>query len=109
MRDRAGSARRRLGRDFNRSLFPPSPDPIWRGSRWEAVPVVVGFFVLAVILQLFRVGPSEATSTVWAEDGPFFLAGAVNEGFFDTLTQTYAGYLKDLRPGDEHVELDGKE
>lgn len=93
MRDRAGSARRRLERDLNRSLFPPSPESTWKGNRWETALVVVGFLVLAVVLQLFRVGPSEATSTVWAEDGPFFLAGAVNEGFFDMLTSTYAGYL----------------
>jgi hypothetical protein len=60
---------------------------------WEGALVVVSFLALAIVLQLFRIGPTEATTSVWAEDGPFFLGNALSYGFFDALGQTYAGYL----------------
>lgn len=92
MRDREASWTR-LRRDLDRSLFPPSPAPHRRTSAWEAALGAAGFLVLAVVLQLFRLGPTDAVNTVWAEDGPFFLAQAADGGFPDNLTTTYAGYL----------------
>jgi hypothetical protein len=93
VRDRAASASRRLRQGLDQSLFPPSPAPQARVRWWEGTLVVVSFLALAIALQLFRIGPTEATTTVWAEDGPFFLSSALSHGFFDSLGQTYAGYL----------------
>jgi hypothetical protein len=93
VRDRAASASRRLRQGLDRSLFPPSPAPPARVRWWEGALVIVSFLALATVLQLFRIGPTEATTSVWAEDGPFFLSNALSHGFFDSLSQTYAGYL----------------
>jgi hypothetical protein len=60
---------------------------------WEGIAVVAAFFLLASALQLFRVGPSESLHTLWAEDGPIFLHGALTKGFFGDITSTYAEYL----------------
>src|SRR6185437_5778609 len=57
------------------------------------VAVLVSFLALAAALQLFRIGPSSALSSLWAEDGPVFLGTALTHGFLDAMTTTQAGYL----------------
>jgi hypothetical protein len=55
--------------------------------------VVVAFLVIATLLQLLRVGPGDAIHSLWAEDGPIFFAGAIHNGFFANVFETYSGYL----------------
>lgn len=86
-------AMRRLRESLNRSLFRPAAPGGWNPSGWEAGCVLLAFLVLATALQLLRIGPHVAFDSVWAEDGPVFLQGAMTEGFLDSLTTTYAGYL----------------
>lgn len=75
------------------NLFPLQPRQPLRLERIEAAGLLVAVFALAVILQLLRVGPTEALDSLWAEDGQIFLQGAINGGFLHSLFQTYAGYL----------------
>lgn len=89
----AGGIVRRLREGLDRSVFLPSPPDTVRFRGWEGALVLVCFLVLAVVLQLFRVGPSSALSSLWAEDGPVFLGGALGHGFFTAVTMTYAEYL----------------
>jgi hypothetical protein len=44
-------------------------------------------------LQLCRIGPGIALNSLWAEDGPIFLQGAIQHGAWTDLWSTYAGYL----------------
>lgn len=89
----ADEALSRFRNSLERSLFPPAPTERLRFRGWEGVLVLVSFLTLATVLQLFRLGPSEALNTLWAEDGPVFLQGALSHGFFDAVTSTYAEYL----------------
>ncbi|HEV2791656.1 MAG TPA: hypothetical protein VGV69_10195, partial [Solirubrobacterales bacterium] len=82
----------RLRGDLDRSLFRPSEDRR-RFGRGEGAVLLVAFLALATVLQLFRVGPGEALDSLWAEDGPIFLADAQDRGFLDALVSPYAGYL----------------
>ena len=55
--------------------------------------VLVSFLALASVAQLFRLGPSSALNSLWAEDGAIFLGGAMSHNFFDALTMTHGEYL----------------
>jgi hypothetical protein len=93
MRGRAGQVIGRLREELNRSIFLPSPPDAVRFGRWEGGIALVSFLALAVVLQLLRVGPSTALSSLWAEDGPVFLGGAMTHGFFTAVTIPHAEYL----------------
>jgi hypothetical protein len=84
---------RRLRASLQRSLFVPYPEDEWRPRGWEAWLVVVAFLVLASALQLFRMGPTATLESIWAEDGPIFLGGAIVHGPLDLLATPYNGYL----------------
>jgi hypothetical protein len=81
--------RRRLGS----SLFPEATAPGPALGRSEAAVVIASLLVLAVILQLLRIGWSSSLNSLWAEDGPIFVQGALTGGFFHNLGHEYAGYL----------------
>ncbi len=83
----------RLRNDLDRSLFRPAPADSLRFHGWEGALVVVCFIALAIALQLLRVGPEDSIKGLFAEDGPVYLNGALDKGFLDSLTSTYAEYL----------------
>jgi hypothetical protein len=88
-RGKLAAARRHL----DRHLFPDSP-PRSSGLRgWEAAGLALGLFALAVVVEISRIGWSASLESLWAEDGPIFLQGAVTHSFFDAVTTEYAGYL----------------
>jgi hypothetical protein len=74
-------------------LFLAAPRRERRLGRGEAAVLLLALLVLAVVLQMLRMGPSEALDSLWAEDGQIFLQGGISNGFASTLTDTYAGYL----------------
>lgn len=78
---------------LNKYLFadPPSAQAMLRQG--ERLVVMLALLALAVILQLFRIGPWTALNSLWAEDGPIFLQGAISQGFMHDVFSTYAGYL----------------
>jgi hypothetical protein len=83
------SVRRRL----DETLFqdPPASDPAARGaSRWL---LIGALFVLAILLQMLRVGWSISLHSLWAEDGAIYFSGAVHNGVGGSLFDTYATYL----------------
>jgi len=82
-----------LRRHLNQSFFKVAPEaPPWRGRGAVGI-VVAGLFLVAMALQLFRIGPGIALNSIWAEDGPIFLQGAIQHSFWSDLWATYAGYL----------------
>ncbi len=84
----------RSGREhLNRTLFKAAPQAAVRRPGWEGAVLLAGFLLLAVILQPLRIGPGIALDSLWAEDGPIFLQGAIEHGFWTDLWTTYAGYL----------------
>lgn len=93
MRSRAASALGRWRDELDRSLFLPDAPGTFRFGGREGAIVLVAFLALVGALQLFRAGPTETLSSLWAEDGPVFLGGALWHGFFDNVTTTYAEYL----------------
>ncbi|MGN6816933.1 MAG: hypothetical protein ACTHK3_12760 [Solirubrobacterales bacterium] len=93
MRGRAVTLTRRLRDDLDRSLFLPSPPDGFRFRGWEGAFVLVALLVLLSVIQLLRAGPSGSLHGLWAEDGPIYLNGALNHGFFDNVTTPYAEYL----------------
>jgi hypothetical protein len=82
-----------LRRHLNRSLFTDGPDPTAGLDRVSVTIVVVAFLVIATVLQLLRIGPGNAIHSLWAEDGPIFFSGALHNGFFSNVFETYSGYL----------------
>jgi hypothetical protein len=68
----------------------PSKSTFGRG---EAAVVALGLLALAVVLQVFRVGPSLSLNAFWAEDGTVFFQGALFESLPHAVSATYAGYL----------------
>ncbi len=93
MRDRAGSIVRRCRDQLNESVFLPSPPETLRFKGLEGGLVLACFLAAAVILQLFRIGPSSALNSLWAEDGPVFLGEALSHGFFAAVAKPHAEYL----------------
>jgi len=85
-----------LRRRLNATLFedPPPPDPAAQGAAgWERAQLLAAFLALGTVLALLRLGFSDSLNTVWAEDGPIYLQGALTEGFWHAIFQPYAGYL----------------
>jgi hypothetical protein len=82
-----------LRRHLDRAVFTDGPDPTGGLDRLSLTIVVVAFLVMATILQMLRVGAGDAVHSLWAEDGAIFLSGALHNGFFSNLFETYAGYL----------------
>jgi hypothetical protein len=62
-------------------------------TRAQFAAVAAGLLVIAVVLQLARIGWTGSLDALWAEDGPVFLGGAIENGFLDAITTEYAGYL----------------
>ena len=91
--DRGRTFIERLREDLDRSLFRPTPADSTGFSRWEGGLILVSVLALASVMQLFRLGPSSALNSLWAEDGMVFLGGAMTHGFFDAVTMTHGEYL----------------
>jgi hypothetical protein len=83
----------RLVRGLRGDLFAAAPEAPPRFGRGRAALIGIGLLVLAVALQLLRVGPSSAFDSLWAEDGQIYLQGAIGGGFVHELGANYAGYL----------------
>ncbi|HEY2480203.1 MAG TPA: hypothetical protein VGI17_15930 [Solirubrobacterales bacterium] len=81
-----------LRRRVDQGLFPRAEGAGWRLSRGEAGALLVAFLLFATVLCLLRLG-TLAYTTVWAEDGPVYLQGALGQGFTHSLFTPYAGYL----------------
>lgn len=86
---RLGAARTSL----RNSLFAPGEIEDWRLSRVEASIVLVSLLALAIVLALLRIGWTSALETIWAEDGPIYLQGALTLDFWHAVFEPYAGYL----------------
>jgi hypothetical protein len=84
---------RALRAHLNQHLFLAAPEPAGRSGRGRGVLLAVALLALAVVLQLFRVGPHNALESLWAEDGPIYLQKALSAGFWHAVTSTYATYL----------------
>jgi len=83
-----------LSRATLRETLFPSPLPSSRTlPRWEAGLLVTSLLAVGTILALLRLGWSAPLKTIWAEDGPIYLQGALTQGFFDAIFTPYAGYL----------------
>lgn len=93
MQRAASEAIRRLRGHLDRTLFKSAPDGGSGLSTRELAVLAVGFLALATVLQLFRAGPDNALDSLWAEDGPVFLQGAIEHDFWTDVWTTYAGYL----------------
>jgi hypothetical protein len=82
-----------LRRRLDETLFqdPPPPDPAAQGApRWL---LIGSLFVLAILLQMLRVGWSSSLHSLWAEDGAVYFSGAVHSSVGGSLLDTYATYL----------------
>lgn len=87
-----GALRARL----DESLFLAEPRAVAAahdGGRGKEAALVAACFVLGILLQLVRPGWSSSLDSLWAEDGPIFLQGALTQGFADAVFTPYAGYL----------------
>ncbi len=93
MQSRVGNSIKGLRAHLERSLFLAAPRRPGTLGRGEAATVLLAFLVLAIVLQMLRMGPSEALDSLWAEDGQIFLQGGLSGGFPAALFDTYAGYL----------------
>jgi len=78
---------------LGRTLFLDAPQAPSRAGRIELGVLIASLLVLAVVLQLLRIGMSASLDSLWAEDGPIFLQAALFESFWDAVTSPYAGYL----------------
>jgi hypothetical protein len=92
MRSRPGKLER-LREVLDESVFLPSAPGTVSFRGWEGVILLLAFLTLAAVSQLFRVGPSTALNSLWAEDGPVFLGGALTQDFFTAVATSYAEYL----------------
>lgn len=78
---------------LDETLFRDPPPAPPADQRRPALLVIAGLFVLAILLQMLRVGWSASLHSLWAEDGAVYLSGAVHNGFGGSLFDTYATYL----------------
>jgi hypothetical protein len=92
MPSRVGHALLALRAHLDRSLFKQGQSES-RFGRGEAVLIVVAFLALATVAQLFRLGPTIALDSLWAEDGPVFLQEALTQSFWHAVSAEYSGYL----------------
>src|SRR5881398_3679254 len=88
-RGKLAAARRHL----DTYLFPDSPPPSTRLRARETAGLALALFALAVVVEIARIGWSASLDSLWAEDGPIFLQGAMTHSFFGAVTAEYAGYL----------------
>jgi hypothetical protein len=93
MLGQAGTLIKRLRAELDRSIFRAATPQKLKLNGWEAAVVLVAFLVLASVAQLFRIGPSTALNSLWAEDGAVFLGWATSHNFFDAVTMTHGEYL----------------
>ena len=93
MQSRMGNAIGGLRARLQRQVFLAAPRRESRFGRGEAAVLLLALFALAIVLQLLRMGPSEALDSLWAEDGQIFLQDGITRDFPSTLFDTYAGYL----------------
>jgi hypothetical protein len=88
-----GTLIKRLRDELDRSLFKPAPPETMRFGGWEGVVILMAFLALATVTQLFRLGPSSALNSLWAEDGPVFLGEAMTHDLLHAVTVTHGEYL----------------
>ena len=88
---------------LDETLFRDSPAPTPRAQRPAEWAVIAGLFVLAVLLQMLRVGWSASLHSLWAEDGAVYLSGAVHNGFGGSLFDTYANSIEQTWGGARQV------
>lgn len=88
----APSKLRRLRALLDQHLFPAAPPSQGRLSRWELALVIAGLLVLAVVLELVRVGWQGSLQSLWAEDGPIFLQEAFSQDLGEGLFNPYSNY-----------------
>ncbi len=62
-------------------------------GRGEAALLVTALLVLAVVLQLARIGWTGSLNSLWAEDGAVFLPQALTRSFGHAVSSEYSGYL----------------
>ena len=93
MPGKAGTFVSRLREDLDRSVFLPSPAGTTKLRDWEGCLVLVAFLALASVLQIFRIGPSSALNSLWAEDGLVFLRGAMTDTFLGAVGSPHGEYL----------------
>jgi hypothetical protein len=89
LRGKLAAARRHL----DRNLFPGAPPRSSGLGGWEGAGLALALVALAVVVEISRIGWSASLESLWAEDGPIFLQGAVTHSFLDAVTTEYAGYL----------------
>jgi len=89
----AGTFVKRLREALDRSLFKAAPADAVRFGDWRGAAIFVAFLTLATVMQLLRLGPSNAFNSLWAEDGPVFLGEAMAHDFFHVATITHGEYL----------------
>jgi len=82
-----------LRSELRETLFPEAPPYERTAPRWETAGLVVALLALGTILALLRLGFSDSLNTIWAEDGPIYLQGALTQGFWEAIFSPYAGYL----------------
>lgn len=68
------------------------PEPTATGGRGRRV-MPAALVVAVTLLSLGRQTGTPAWASLWAEDGPVFLAPAATDAFWSTVTTPYAGYL----------------
>jgi len=78
---------------LDETLFRDPPPATPAAQRKPELMVIAGLFVLAILLQMLRVGWSVSLHSLWAEDGAVYVSGAVHNGFGGSLFDTYATYL----------------
>jgi hypothetical protein len=93
MLDKTGTVIKRLREALDRSLFRSAPPGTVRLGSWKGVAALTAFLALAVVMQLLRVGPSNALNSLWAEDGPVFLGEAMSHDFVHAVNITHGEYL----------------
>jgi len=79
--------------NLGEALFPQPAPPARQVPRWEAAALIVALLALGTVLVLLRLGWSTSLNTIWSEDGPIYLEGALTNGFWDAIFTPYAGYL----------------
>jgi hypothetical protein len=89
LRARAAAGRRLL----DRYLFPESSAEDPKPAGWEKAVLMTALPVLAIVLQLLRIGWTGSLNSLWAEDGPIFLQGALTQSFWHAIGAEYSGYL----------------
>jgi hypothetical protein len=80
-------------RRLREALFPEAVYSEGQPPRWERAGLLAAFLALGTVLALLRLGFSASVNTLWAEDGPIYLQGALTQGFFHDVFSPYAGYL----------------